>query len=221
MPMLCLAGTFRVVSTEPDGDSIRFVPSDPSGWDKVAGPHRVRVNAHGGAQLRLDGIDALETHYAPPGAQSLHQPLEFAHQAAGELLQWLGFRNVTRDGEKVTAVSRDDLPGFLLTRTADTYGRCVALIGHGDPPAPSATEVYVDVELLRATANHHLLLAGLVYPTFYTKLYVELREELATQTGIARAGSGVGLFGQDGTQAGVRIDALNTLTDDARLSRSS
>lgn len=215
MPMLCLAGTFHVLSTEPDGDSIRFVPNSPEDWKKVSGPHRVRVNAQGGAQLRLDGIDALETHYAPRGGHSLHQPLPFAHAAAAELLKWLGFRDVVRKGEKVTSVSSDDVPGFLLTRTADTYGRCVALIGRGDAPAASGTELRVDRRLLRKTANYRLIGAGLAYPTFYSKLYVELREELAKQAAAARKGSGKGLFAQDVTQTGVEIAALSTLTDDA------
>ncbi len=30
MPMLCLAGTYRILSTEPDGDSIRFYPDGSS-----------------------------------------------------------------------------------------------------------------------------------------------------------------------------------------------
>jgi hypothetical protein len=52
----------------------------------------------------------------------LHQPLEFAHKAADELLRWLGFRGVQRDGEEVTAATPDALAGFLLTRGADLYG---------------------------------------------------------------------------------------------------
>ena len=35
MPMLCLAGTFRILSTEPDGDSIRFYPDDAAQWERV------------------------------------------------------------------------------------------------------------------------------------------------------------------------------------------
>ena len=69
MPMLCLAGAFHVTGTEPDGDSLRFRPDDPAQWDAVPGP--VRRNASGAAQLRLDGIDALETHYTPVGAALL------------------------------------------------------------------------------------------------------------------------------------------------------
>ena len=79
MPFLALAGEYRIVGAQPDGDSVRFYPDDASQWDDVGGPYAVQRNASGGAQLRLDAIDALETHYAPRGGTSLHQPLEFAH----------------------------------------------------------------------------------------------------------------------------------------------
>src|SRR3954447_26735021 len=131
MPMLCLAGAFHVLGTQPDGDSVRFRPDDPAAWDDVPGAHAVRRNAAGAAQLRVDAIDALETHYTPPGGHTLHQPLELAHAAAAELLSWLGFTGVQRDGETVSAVAADDRPGFILTRGADLYGRCVALVGRG------------------------------------------------------------------------------------------
>jgi endonuclease YncB( thermonuclease family) len=214
MPMLSLAGTYTVLATEPDGDSIRFTANNPEAWTLVPGPHRVRVNADGGAQLRLDGIDALETHYTPQGGHVLHQPLELAHAAAAELLVWLGFQDVVRDGEKITSVRQDGLPGFLLTRTADTYGRCVALIGRGDAPAPSATQITVDAALLETTANHHLIKTGLAYPTFYTNLYADLRNELAQRAAAARQAR-LGVYADDRTQAGVEIQTLATITDDA------
>jgi hypothetical protein len=214
MPMLCLAGAFSVTGTEPDGDSLRFRPDDPDDWTQVPGAHKVRTNAAGAAQLRIDAIDALETHYTPTGGHLLHQPLDLAHAAAAELLKWLGFRGVQRDGEKVIAVDQDDLPGFILTRGADVYGRCVALVGRGDPPATSGHSINVDVKLLRKTANHRLLTLGLAYPTFYSKLYVDLRRELAKQAGAARE-AGKGVFARDRTQKGVEVKSLNTLTDDA------
>ena len=69
MPMLCLTGTYRIAGTEPDGDSIRFYPDDPAAVGARAGkPTRCATNAGGGAQLRLDAIDALETHYSPRAA---------------------------------------------------------------------------------------------------------------------------------------------------------
>jgi hypothetical protein len=213
MPMLCLAGNYRVVATEPDGDSIRFYPEDPALWERVPGPHAVQTNATGGAQLRLDGIDALETHYGARGSVPLHQPLDFAHKAADELLRWLGFRNVQRNGEEVTQATPEELPGFLLTRGADLYGRCVALIGRGDPPVASGDSLTVGVTLLRRTANHHLMATGLAYPTYYLKLYPDLRRELTKQALSARPDKG--LWALDRTQKGVEVKSLATLTDDA------
>jgi endonuclease YncB( thermonuclease family) len=214
MPMLCLAGTFPVTGTEPDGDSLRFRPDDADGWTQVPGPHKVRTNASGAAQLRMDAIDALETHYTPQGGHQLHQPLDLAHAAAAELLKWIGFRGVQRDGEKVTAVDRDELPGFILTGGADLYGRCVALVGRGDPPAAGGGMIHVDVALLRKTANHRLIDTGLAYPTFYSKLYVDLRSHLAKRAAAARD-AGKGVFARDRTQKGVEVKSLATLTDDA------
>src|SRR3954447_26136738 len=212
MPMLCVAGTFVVTGAEPDGDSIRFVPNDPSEWANVPGRHRVRVNAHGGAQLRLDAIDALETHYTPRGGHVLHQPLGLAHDAAAELLKWLGFRDVVRHDETVTSVREDAQKGYLFTRTADTYGRCVALIGRGDPPGSG--QLNVTVTMLRKTANHRLISAGLAYPTFYSLLYAELRAEFAKQAAAARK-AGKGVFAVDRTQNGAEIKTLSTITTDA------
>ncbi|GAA2637836.1 hypothetical protein SMC26_23205 [Actinomadura fulvescens] len=53
MPMLVIEGTYRVIGARPDGDSVRFTPADPAQWDLVPGPHRVRRNSSGGAQLRF------------------------------------------------------------------------------------------------------------------------------------------------------------------------
>jgi endonuclease YncB( thermonuclease family) len=214
MPMLCLAGTFRILSTEPDGDSIRFYADDPAAWARVPGPNAVRTNAGGGAQLRLDGIDALETHYSPRGGGPLHQPVDLAHQARDELLRWLGFRDVQRTGETVDTATPAQLPGYLLTRGADVYGRCVALVGRGDPPAASGTQAMVKVADLRKTANHRLIAAGLAYPTFYLKLFPDLRAELAKQARLAREAS-KGVWPGDRDRKGVDVKSLATLTDEA------
>jgi endonuclease YncB( thermonuclease family) len=214
--MLCLAGTYRILSTEPDGDSIRFYADDPAAWARVPGPNAVRTNAGGGAQLRLDGIDALETHYSPRGGGPLHQPVDLAHQARDELVRWLGFKGIEHTGETVTAATPEGLPGYLLTRGADVYGRCVALVGRGDPPAPSASQAMVKVADLRKTANHRLIATGLAYPTFYLKLYADLRAELVKQSGQARDAE-KGVWAGDRTEKGVDVESLATLTDEAVL----
>jgi len=95
---------------QPDGDSIRFTPDDPAQWDLITGT-RVKRNASGAAQLRLDAIDALETHYGTPRT---HQPLDLAHAAAAELLDWLGFSNVVRgQDETVHPAAPTRLPALF------------------------------------------------------------------------------------------------------------
>jgi hypothetical protein len=162
MAMFLIAGSFRIKGAQPDGDSIRFAPDDPAKWDLITGT-RVKRNASGAAQLRLDLIDALETLYGTPRT---HQPLDLAHAAASELLDWLGFSNVVRaQDETVTSSTPDTVAGYILTRAADLYGRCISLVGRGDPPSDDGSSVFVDVDALRTTANHHLIKQGLAYPT--------------------------------------------------------
>ncbi|GAB3877172.1 hypothetical protein GCM10029964_025770 [Kibdelosporangium lantanae] len=138
MAMMVIEGKYRIVGASPDGDSVRFYPNDPADWDRVGGPHKVRRNASGGAQLRLDAIDALETHFLTKAGEQ-HQPHRFGDAAASELLDWLGFTNVVRGGGgKVTKADPAEVPGYILTRTADVYGRCVAFAGKEPRPRPVA-----------------------------------------------------------------------------------
>ena len=64
--MTIIKGFCRIVGASPDGDSVRFYPHDPGVWTTAGIP--ARTNSNGGVQLRLDAIDALETHYTPPHA---------------------------------------------------------------------------------------------------------------------------------------------------------
>jgi hypothetical protein len=61
--------------------------------------------------------------------------------------------------------------GYILTRSADLYGRCIALVGRGDAPQADGSSFFVDVDALRTTANHHLITQGVVYPTYYRALF--------------------------------------------------
>src|SRR3954449_12026020 len=111
MPMTLVKGYYRIVGASPDGDSIRFYPQDPGVW-QAAGIN-VRSNAAGGVQLRLDAIDALETHYTPPHARSQwRQSAVLGEGAAFALLGLLGFRDVVRDDRGyVTTASPEQTPG--------------------------------------------------------------------------------------------------------------
>ena len=55
MPMFAIAGSFRIVGASPDGDSVRFYPNRRDAF--AAARLRVRTNASGRANLRLDAID--------------------------------------------------------------------------------------------------------------------------------------------------------------------
>lgn len=214
MTMLLINGSFRITGTQPDGDTIHFTPDDPTQWALVGGGSRaVKHDALGRATLRLDAIDALETHYGP---QRVHQPLRFAHAARDELQSWLGFTNVQQGpNETVTAATPDSVPGFILTNGADIHGRCVALIGRGPSQGAGGTDVDVDATLLRTTANHHLLATGLVYPTFYRSLFPSLRAELTAAVRQAQTAPGQGLWPSDTTTTGAKVTGLSSLTDDA------
>lgn len=209
MTMLMIAGTYRVLGAAPDGDSVRFYPTDPDQWDLLRdGGHQVRRNAAGGAQLRLDGIDATETHFSA-GRVHTHQPLAPGHAAGVALLSWLGFHAVRRDeNETVTRATPDEVPGYILSRGADIYGRCVAFAGRGAPPsgAASGKRTKVSVAMLRRTVNYRQLQSGLAYPTFYRKLYVDLRAAMAAAAVNARAKGGP-LWSGDATMSGATLPA--------------
>lgn len=214
MPMTLIKGTFQLVGASPDGDSVRFYPDDPEAT-KNAGL-KVRLNSRGGMQLRLDAIDALETHYRPPHGAQLHQPAELATAAADRLLAMLGFTKVVRgDNGTVTSATPEKVAGHILTRFADKYGRAVAFAFPGQRPGRSqdGSKVHLDVKALKNSANFQLTSEGLVYPTFYSLLYVDLRQALAAAAVSAR-GSGRGVWADDVTTSGFKLSSRKQLSDE-------
>ena len=75
---------------EPDGDTVKFRPDTPALVEAL--PRRSGrppdINARG-ISVRLEAIDALETHF-----DETHQELAGANAARDELLRRLGFTNV-------------------------------------------------------------------------------------------------------------------------------
>ena len=214
MSMIVIVGTYRLIGSRPDGDSVRFYPNDPAEWDLVPGP--VRRNALGGAQLRLDGIDTLETHY-PTKRGETHQPRRFGRAAQEELLSWLGFSQVHRsDDDTVTDSVPRQADGYVFTRGADVHGRCVAFAGRGAAPGPSGRPMHVDVAAIQSTANHHQLRRGMAYPTFYRKLFPDLRAELADAAAQAKSDD-EGFWPADLTFSGLKGEGLEQLAESATI----
>lgn len=212
MSLYLIKGQYRIVGSQPDGDSVHFFPDDTGAFSQL---HvNARLGASGAAQLRLDSIDALETHYTPPGhgGRTLHQPLELAHAAGARVLELLGFTNVVRNGEVVKSATPDATPGYILTRFGDKYGRPVSLAFAGTTDRPDLGLVFTDAALLKNSVNYQLLSEGLVYPTFYSKLYLDLRVAL-TQAADAAREAKTGIWGADATTDGATIHAQSDLSD--------
>jgi endonuclease YncB( thermonuclease family) len=219
MPMILIDGTFSILNTAPDGDSIRFIPNNPSLWKKLE--TKVRPNKSGGVQLRLEAIDALETHYRPSvgaiGTQ--HQPTQLARAASARLLDLLGFDSSTverNQGEQIKKAVPAQVPGYIVTRFADTYGRAVAFAFKGKADKPDGESIFVDKALLHQSANYQILLEGLVYPTFYSKLYADLRRELTAAATKARSKK-LGIWVEDATNSGFTLKSLKTITDEVEI----
>ncbi|MFF3201035.1 thermonuclease family protein [Streptomyces sp. NPDC002962] len=216
MPMLLIKGSYHLIGSRSDGDTIHFMPDKKEEWNLVPGPHKVEHNGAGKAKLRLDAIDTLETHYTRNGNPEVHQPWLHGRAARNELTNWLGFTTVERsEDETVTAATPTTRPGWILTRGAARDKRCIALVGKGTPPGTSGTQIHVDEALLRTTFNHHVLAEGLAYPTYYTNLFPDLRDELTAAVRLAQeAVPRKGLWKDDDTLDGATVTGIESLQDD-------
>ena len=157
-----IAGTFHVKRYEPDGDSIRFKANNPVNWDFFAWP--AGLSKSGMKQLRIEAIDAMETHY-----DGYHQPRPFALAALESLLELLDIKSVTYSiGVTQIVDATDGKPGFIAAGSTDRFGRPVSYLF---PKKARLTDgaVMDSSELpVEASLNFQLARAGLVYPTFYT-----------------------------------------------------
>jgi hypothetical protein len=192
MPYTLLRGSFVIrypdlprQGPEPDGDTIKFLPDTPALVEAI--PRRsgrpADINARG-ISVRLEAIDALETHF-----QETHQELAGANAAREELLAQLGFTNVVFFDDlpnKVQSADQDALRGHVLSNGIDGNGRLIAFVYPGDHPGPDGTTVFVDQALVDQSVNARLLAAGLVYPAFYATLPADLRAHLSTVSQAAR-----------------------------------
>lgn len=190
--MLCLRGDLVIVGKQPDGDSIRFVPDTPALLDRLERSERVRASSDGSVQLRLDGIDAPETHY-----EGEAQPLGDA--ARDRLLALAGFTHVEHGtgtrAQTVTAAVPERVAGAILAHTVDPNGRPVSFVlAGGELPADGA-DVAV-AELLARTLNAELLADGSAYLTLYESLEAAERDALRAVAADA-ADAEAGVWGQD------------------------
>jgi endonuclease YncB( thermonuclease family) len=190
--LLCLRGNLVVIGKQPDGDSIRFVPDTPDLLDSLRRSFRVRPSGDGSVQLRLEGIDAPETHYG-----ALAQPL--GTEARDALLDLCGFREIRRDGEEVVAATPERRPAAILSELVDANGRPVSVLVV-DEALPDGEYVEVDEDTLRRSTNTALLADGSAYLTLYDSCAPPLRAVFRDIAARARE-RGLGVWGRDETAA--------------------
>jgi hypothetical protein len=209
MPFTLIKGTFHVVGYEPDGDSIRFQADHPQNWQLLDGPP-VQLNARNHAQLRIEAIDTLETHY-----EGHHQPLSLARAALKFLLRELGIKNVKFDESGSRVVSaQDGTRGHILSRTVEKNRRPVAFVFAGNAEEEDGTQVFLGPDRLEGSMNYKSALAGLAYPTYYSGLFPDLREKMTSAVTQARqAHGGSGIWKKDKTTRGFKVTNIGSVTD--------
>ncbi len=177
-----IAGTFHVKGFQPDGDSIRFQANKPEHWDFFQWGSEAEKNAKK-KQLRVEAIDALETHY-----EGYHQPRAFALAALEALLEMLDIHSVTYSLSLTKIVDADDgKAGYIAAATTDRFGRPVSYIF---PKSAKLTDgAVMDSETLPLDQSVNFLLAreGLAYPTFYTTTDRTLAEKIRAVVARARS----------------------------------
>jgi hypothetical protein len=210
--VLCLRGELVVIGKQPDGDSIRFVPDTPALIDRLDHAERARTSSDGSLQLRVEGIDAPETHY-----NALAQPL--GDSARDRLLALCGFTNVRHgtggDAQTVIAATPERIPAAILSHIVDVNGRPVSFLLVGDSLPADGADVPIDPSLLQRTLNAALLADGSAYLTLYASLDESLRAGLRAIAATADDGA-LGVWPHDAS-AGFTLTTQASIGPDGAL----
>lgn len=208
MSFILIKGTFQVVGYSPDGDSVRFQADQSENWGLLEGPP-VELNARGHAQLRIEAIDTLETHY-----QGHHQPLKLANAALKFLLTELGIKKVKFNEAHTRVVSaQDGTRGYILARRAEKNRRPVAFVFAGEAAEADGSPIFLNPARLEDSLNYKSALAGLAYPTYYSGLFPDLRQKMTSAAAQARqTNGGLGVWKKDKTTAGFSVSGVASVT---------
>lgn len=208
MGFYLIRGTFQVVNYSPDGDSIRFKADSPANWHLLEG-NSVALNGSGHAQLRLEAIDTLETHY-----QSFHQPLELALGATEFLLGKLGITDVVWNAAHTRIISANDgTAGYIIARAVERNHRPISFVfAADDSTEDNWSPVILTPERLKDSLNYTSIEAGMAYPTYYQGLFPDLRAALTQGAADARA-AGRGIWKFDQTTAGFTVPNIQVLEE--------
>jgi endonuclease YncB( thermonuclease family) len=202
-----IAGTFHIKGFQPDGDSIRFQATNPSNWDFFKWATAADKAAKK-KQLRVEAIDALETHY-----EGYHQPRAFALAALEALLEMLRIDTVIYSLGLTQVVSANDgKAGFIASASVDPFGRPVSYVFPKDAKLTDGAVMESSDLPIDDSLNFQLAREGLVYPTFYTTTDRVFAEKIRAVVARARA-TKRGIWSIDRTSDFTLLD-IRTLQED-------
>ncbi len=182
MPFTLIKGRFEPSFGRPDGDSLRFVPNDPSPIFKLRRRGRPpKINqTNGSIQLRYEAIDTMESAALQP----------YSSDATKSNLDLAG-----------TIGGTQSAPGHIFTNQLGPNGRPIAFVFSGDTAHQDGSELFLDADSIMSSINVQQLERGHAYPLFYDTLFDDLRERCASVSLAARA-SGLGVWSEDETNTG-------------------
>lgn len=199
MSFILIKGTFHVIGYSPDGDSVRFQAFDPQNWTKLSGiPPIVNENNH--VQIRLLGIDSLETHFL-----DCQQNFKWALKSAEFLFTALEIEGVkwNEDYSMVTR-AKDGIEGFIMVKKTDQHGRPLGFVFKGKIDVKDGDTLFLPLELLPLSINYQSLKTGQSYPTYYRGIAPSLRKKMTKIVEYAR-NKKKGIWEYDKTNHGFNV----------------
>ncbi len=186
MPFTIIRGAFHPELGIPDGDSVRFKADNDNLIRALKRARKDTIKKDGTAQLRYEGIDAIEKQAIQP----------FAGDATKTNLKLLGVTNATPNPR-----------GYILSRECESNGRPVCFVFIGTPPGPDGSSLDLKAPLMRKSINVGIVRQGFAYPLFYKTLFAELRAVIVEALHAAQKapGGGVGYWPHDLTNKGFKV----------------
>lgn len=188
MPFTLIKGRYKPLVGIPDGDSVRFLADDLRLWSRLEGkPVKLGTGANtkNTAQLRFEGIDAIE--------KGATQPL--ATEARESMFKLIGFDEN----------NNPEPTGYILARmTDDESGRPICFVFAGTTGRADGSEVYLEPSLLRQSVNYRQIKSGFAYPLYYNTLFASLRNEFNQALAFAKQRP-FGYWPKDKTLKGVIV----------------
>lgn len=180
MPFRVIKGELRPDFGRPDGDSMRFVPDDPSPiFELTRRGSAPKINhSNGSIQLRYESVDTMESRAGQLATEATQSNIELAN-AGGNI------------------PSR----AYICSTQLGPNGRPIVFVFTGNTDVDDGGEIFLQPDDIVTSINAQQFARGLAYPLFYDTLFDDLRERCLEISQGARS-NGLGVWDQDMTLNG-------------------